>query len=265
MITLLKEPALAAPLFEGWEETLITSALTGTMGSVYADDEEPTPSSAMCLLGDFAFYAGRPSEKLLLFSPDGKPRFCILTPQNESWEALIEQVYGNDCHRETRYAFHRSEARFDRGQLSGLSAALPDGYSLQPMNTPQGYRRCMEHGWSRDFVSQFRDEADYLARGLGIAVVQGEELVGGASSYSVFPGGIEIEIDVEENHRRQGLATVCAASLILEALRRGLYPSWDAANETSARLARRLGYGPAHEYTVFFTNHMGFSQRESKI
>lgn len=265
MIVPLKDPALAAPLFEGWEETLILSALTGAMGSVYADDEEAVPKSALCFLGDFAFYAGEPSERLLRFSPEGKPRFCILTPQNWRWEALIEQVYGEDCRRGVRYAFRRSEARFDPERLSALAAAVPAGYGLQPMNAPGGYQRCMEQDWSRDFVSQFRDEADYLKRGLGVAVIKGDMLVGGASSYSVFPGGIEIEIDVEEAHRRKGLATACAAALILETLRRGLYPSWDAASGISVRLARKLGYGPAREYPVYFTENMGFPHGESKI
>lgn len=265
MIVRLTEPALAAPLFEGWEETLILSALTGTMGSVYADSDETVPTSAVCLLGDFAFYAGEPSEKLLRFSPEGRPRFCILTPQNGRWEALIEKVYGSDCRRVIRYAFRRSETRFDRERLSALAAAVAPGYGMHLMNGPEWYCRCKENDWSRDFVSQFRDEADYLARGLGVAILHDGRLVGGASSYSVFPGGIEIEIDVEETHRRKGLATACAATLILEALRRGLYPSWDAANDISVRLARKLGYGPEREYPVYFTDHMGFPAAESNI
>lgn len=50
---------------------------------------------------------------------------------------------------------------------------------------------------------------------------------------------------------RQGLAFACGARLILECLQRGLYPSWDAQNEGSLALARKLGYHFDHAYTAF--------------
>ena len=63
--------------------------------------------------------------------------------------------------------------------------------------------------------------------------------------------GIEIEIDTREDYRRQGLAYVCGARLILECLDRGLYPSWDAQNKASVALAEKLGYHYSHTYTVY--------------
>ena len=86
--------------------------------------------------------------------------------------------------------------------------------------------------------------------------------VAGASSYSAYRGtdrrdeagkngGIEIEIDTREDYRRQGLASVCGARLILECLDRGLYPSWDAQNRWSVSLAEKLGYHFSHEYTAY--------------
>ena len=77
------------------------------------------------------------------------------------------------------------------------------------------------------------------------------ELVAGASSYALFPGGIEIEIATREDFRKRGLATSCAARLILRCLERGLYPGWDAANRISLHLAERLGYRFAGSYPVY--------------
>lgn len=45
-------------------------------------------------------------------------------------------------------------------------------------------------------------------------------------------------------------ATVCSA-LILDCLEEGLYPSWDAQNLHSVRLAEKLGYELEGEYTVY--------------
>ena len=78
--------------------------------------------------------------------------------------------------------------------------------------------------------------------------------VAGASSYYVYPGGIEIQIDTHQDYRRRGLATTAAAGLILACLDRGLYPSWDAANLSSVALAEKLGYQFDHEYTAYEVN-----------
>lgn len=64
-------------------------------------------------------------------------------------------------------------------------------------------------------------------------------------------GGIEIEIDTKEEHRRQGLAYACGAKLILECLNKGWYPSWDAQNKWSVALAEKLGYHFSHEYPAY--------------
>lgn len=66
-------------------------------------------------------------------------------------------------------------------------------------------------------------------------------MVAGASSYSTYDKGMEIEIDTREDHRRKGLAYVCGAKLILEGLEKVLYPSWDAQNKWSVALAQKLG------------------------
>lgn len=73
-------------------------------------------------------------------------------------------------------------------------------------------------------------------------------MVSGASSYTVYRDGIEIEIDTREDERRKGLALACGARLILECLACGRYPSWDAHNKGSLALAEKLGYHPDGTY-----------------
>ncbi|MFR5853080.1 MAG: GNAT family N-acetyltransferase [Lachnospiraceae bacterium] len=78
MITRLENPAEAAELFGSFEDTMVLSCLSGMMGGVYAVAEWPLCSAA-AVLGDFAFFAGQPSEELLRFRPDGRP-YALLTP-----------------------------------------------------------------------------------------------------------------------------------------------------------------------------------------
>jgi GNAT superfamily N-acetyltransferase len=72
-----------------------------------------------------------------------------------------------------------------------------------------------------------------------------------ASSYTVYNGGIEIEVDTKPEFRRKGLAAACSARLILECLQRELYPSWDAHDLRSVALAEKLGYHADDPYTVY--------------
>ena len=107
-------------------------------------------------------------------------------------------------------------------------------------------------GWSKDFCSAFDSPADCCRRGVGVVAMYEGVPVAGAGSYSVYRGGIEVEIDTREDHRRRGLAAACGARLILECLDRGLYPSWDAIDLRSVALAEKLGYHRGEEYTTYW-------------
>ena len=58
-------------------------------------------------------------------------------------------------------------------------------------------------------------------------------------------------MDTVPEERRKGLACIACASLILRCLEEGLYPSWDAHNMGSVRLAEKLGYEFDHEYAAY--------------
>ncbi len=237
----------AAPLFEGWEETLIYSCLQGFMGKLYVDNESE-PASAAIHLGDFCFFAGKPDIELAGHNY-GKS-FLIMVPQNEDWAKVIETVWGDRALRRTRFAIKKEPDCFDREKLLEFVNKLPVQYKLEKIDESL-YRQCLENDWSRDLVSQFPTYDDYKCLGLGMAVTDQGKIVCGASSYSRYKEGIEIEIDTREDYRRQGLATAAAAALILKCMEKGLYPSWDAQNLWSVGLAQKLGYTFDHEYPVY--------------
>lgn len=91
----------------------------------------------------------------------------------------------------------------------------------------------------------------YRKYGLGAVILKDGEPVSGASSYTSYKGGIEIQIDTRKDCRRKGLACICGARLILECMERGWYPSWDAQNQWSVALAEKLGYRFDHAYTAY--------------
>lgn len=239
-------------LFEGWEETLLYSCLQGVLGTVITDDDS-NPKSAAAIIADFVFFAGQPDLSLIRRwqkHPEARS-FTIAVPQSSAWQPLMEQALsGTDFRKVTRYAIKKEPEVFDPKLLWHYVEKLPNPYTLAQIDEPL-YRYCRDVSWCRDFVRQFDSYEQYRKHGLGFVILKDGLPVSGASSYTYYPGGIEIEIDTQEAYRRQGLATVCGARLILACLERGLYPSWDAQILWSVRLAEKFGYHFSHEYTAY--------------
>ena len=244
MIYELTDTSKVAGLFEGWEETLIYSCLQKVMGKIYVTDLE-SPKSAMAFVGCFAFYAGEPNKELVSNKPEG---FIIMTPQNKAWEACIEECFPK-AKKVIRYAI-KKDTKFDTDYLRNIIKELPDGYELKEIDE-KIYDMCLPDPVTRDFVSSFGSKEKYLELGRGMVILKSGRIVAGASSYTRYREGIEIEVDTVESERKKGLATIVSAALILRCIDEGLYPSWDAQNMNSVHLAEKLGYEFSHEYTAY--------------
>ena len=75
-----------APLFEGWEETMVWSCLQGCMGYAIVDHEE-TPRAAQLVVGDFCFFAGEPQDEWIR-----QPGATILVPRDAVWAQRMEAL-----------------------------------------------------------------------------------------------------------------------------------------------------------------------------
>lgn len=250
MIYQLGQTEKAAALFAGWQETMIWSCMQGVMGKIYVNSLTD-PVSAMAILGDFCFLTGKPDKEMVLypFGPADR-EILIMIPREDAWAGQIEACYGKRAKKTVRYATRKEPDIFEEEKLQRIVEGLPDGFSLKKIDQAL-FERCKELEWCRDLVRQYEDYAVYCRRGLGVAILKDGEPVSGASSYSGYIGGIEVEIDTREDMRRNGLARICGAKLILECLRRGWYPSWDAQNTWSADLAEKLGYHLSGAYTAY--------------
>lgn len=242
----INDKSTIAPLFAGWEQTMIWSCLQGCMGVAYADDLN-NPASAQIVTGPFCYFAGEVNHDLiqnnLNYSFD-------MVPQNRLWEEAIELVYGDKVKKGARYATKKDRDLFDIPALRGIVSSLPAPYRIEAIDHAL-YKRIMASDWAADLCENFKDADSFMENGLGFVIMKGDEVVSGASSYTFYRAGIEVEIDTHEDERRKGLALVCGAKLILECLDRSLYPSWDAHNTGSLALAEKLGYRFDKEYTTY--------------
>lgn len=245
-----QDPRSLQRFFTGEVPLMVESALNGCMGKLWICSNDP--QAVLCETGDFLFLAGddKSSECQRLLAPfvqEEKYRILIgMTPQLHACAGRIVQ---GKAALAQRFSFRTPQA-FDKRHLQQMAQNVPLEIRLQPMDEAC-CMQAMAQEWSRDFCSQFDSFAHYLSHGLGVAALKGDELIGGASSYVYAPDGIEIEIDVRNDQRGRGIASACAAKLVLECLQRGLRPGWDAANPTSAHLAQKLGFVPSGAYPAW--------------
>ena len=244
MVIELDDTSKVKSLFEGWKETLIDSCIQKVMGKVFVLDPDE-PESAFAFVGCFGFFAGAPSMELVENKPAG---FVIMIPQNREWAELVETAYP-DAKRVTRYAI-KKDTCFDTESLKKNLQMLPFGYELKKIDE-KIYDKCLKNPVTADFVSSFESKEKYLKDGRGVVITKDGEIVSGASSYTRYREGIEIEVDTVESERRKNLALIACSALILKCLEEGLYPSWDAQNMDSVHLAEKLGYEFDHEYAAY--------------
>ena len=104
----------------------------------------------------------------------------------------------------TRYAI-KKDTVFDRAMLRGEMEKLPAGYELKRIDADI-YDQCLADPATRDFVAAFESKEKYLRLGRGMVILKGGKIVSGASSYTRYKEGIEIEVDTVEPERRKHLA-----------------------------------------------------------
>lgn len=245
-----KEIEKIVSIFTGWNETLIWSCLQGYMGTAWVDNVN-NPKSAQIVIADFCFLAGEINEELISNKPyEHKSDFIIMVPQNKKWAKSIEQVYNGNFTKVTRFAIKKEPEVFDTRKLEGFVKKRSKVYGIKLIDKAI-FEILKENEWSSDLCSQFNDFEEYQKKGIGVVILHNGVPVSGASSYTVYRDGIEIQIDTRKDYRRKGLALVCGAKLILMCIEKKLYPSWDAQNKGSVALAEKLGYHLDKEYSAY--------------
>lgn len=240
-------------MFEDFNNVVLLSYLQGHMGNAWVNDLE-NPTVAQITVGIFTFYAGDPNAKETEELLRNIPERILVIVNSDQWKKRLETFHERKIDRFLRYKFKRNAEVFNRSKLQSFITALPKGYELRKIDEHIANNPTL-HNVSEDFTSQFRSIDDYVNRGIGYSILYNGEVVCGASSYSIYNDGIEIEVATDLDHRRKGLATVVCATLILDCLEKGRYPNWDAANSTSVKLAEKLGYVFDKAYDTYFVNN----------
>ena len=244
MIYKLENTELIRDLFQDFNNSLPLSCVDKIMGDVYVTDTE-SPRSAMTCLGGFAEYSGEPDRELLSWMPEG---VHYLVPHSDEWAELIESCLP-EAVKFSRYGI-RKDTKFCREKLEAFIAAVPPEYELRPIDG-EIYDLRNTDIYANAFVRAYRSKEEFFELGRGFVFLKDGRLVSGASAFSRYNGGIEVQVATVQEERGKGLACAACAKLILSCLDDGLYPNWDAASQVSLKLAEKLGYEFSREYICY--------------
>lgn len=243
------------PIFSSMKDTMIASCLQGHMGTAWVDDISQ-PRVAQINVGVFMFLAGDPTTPAAKEVLVNLPEHSYIIVNTQEWKTLIEDLHVGSYQKFSRYAFKRDPNLFDKQKLEGNLKRLAPDYILRPIDKEIAHMDSF-HALSEDFTYQYDSIAHYLEKSLGFAILYKDQVVSVASAYSVYDGGLEIEVDTHPEFRRKGLALIVSSALILESLRRNIYPNWDAVDLNSVQLAEKLGYEVDTAYDTYYIHYTG--------
>lgn len=242
------------PLFADYRWNYLADAiLEDRVVSQALVDDPADPRVAVLVLSQIGLclVAGDAGNPVARSWVQGMRPWTAVVAATEGWDELVQQAHGEKLRTLPRWAFNSEGLDVER--LTAFRDDLPTGFRLAKMDA--GFTRQLlleDSQFSNDHLLNYASQQDFLERGFGFCVLEGERIVSVVSTFVTCQKGIEIQINTRESHRGQGLGTGVAAAMLLYCLEQGLDPGWDAANEISVRLAEKLGYTLRAKYPMYF-------------
>lgn len=225
----------------------IECVLEDQMGMAFVDNTD-MPSAFMIKIGPFHYFAGDINGEGAQEMIRGFQPYNLFMSASAGWAEAFKQVYGERFFKIERYSF--SSQNLSLAHAEKLCQTPKFAKDVKRMDAA-----LLERLKGQDHfidVSDFESPADFEDRGIGFYIETDEKVIGAAYSSLVCSTGIEVSLFVEEDHRRQGVATVLSANLIRWCLEHNMDAHWDAANPESCKLAEKLGYISTGTYQAYF-------------
>lgn len=240
-----------APLFTRHilAKSLIFPCMKEGLGSIVVDERD-SPTVAMYSTPLMVFVAGNNETSSAQEMVASIQPYILFVTDDKSWKHLLKQEWGNKLVTDIRR--HLDHSSLDIEYLRSLKSNLEPEYTLKKLNLESVLQ--IQDDYSIPVRLYFGSLESLIARGIGFCIMQGEKVV--SLAYTPFPFIDEFEIQVytedSVEYRRKGLATAVSAALIEYGLERGLTPHWDAANETSLKLALKIGYSNPKKWEAYY-------------
>lgn len=248
MVKLEKEQyQLVQELFSDPRFHMTKSVFQELEGEIYVNDINEI-SFACVFLKSFCFINGVCSKEMAFNFFNWLPKTARIINPGENWEEQTREFFIDKYECYKRYCMKKI-SEFSKENLLNYINKLDPKYSIKKIDIDM-YNKIQEIG-DKSFCTNLGMTYEYDKNGIGFVCLEQKEIVGVATSNIIYRDGIEINIKVNPDKRRQGIAKAISAKLILECINKNIYPSWDAANEKSLALAKQLGYEVDKSYNVY--------------
>jgi RimJ/RimL family protein N-acetyltransferase len=137
-------------------------------------------------------------------------------------------------------------------ELADLRGRMPDGFEIRPIDHVL-LERCE---WREDMAFFCGSLDNFLVNGIGLCMMQGDEIIVEAYASSLGETQAEIGAVTREAYRGRGYAPIACAHLIQVCDRRGYRAYWscDVDNLASIRVAQKLGFRQERAYQILEYN-----------
>jgi GNAT superfamily N-acetyltransferase len=214
------------------------------MGRAFVDDAG-RPEAFLINVGPFYYAAGEAAgqgaEELLR----AMPAWSLLMPSGPGWFERARVIHAERLFEMPRYSYSPDNVTAERLEPIVASSEYRDSIVAMDVDRVSNIAAVPDH-----FVdlSDFESPEDFVERGFGYCLIDGDEMVAAGFTSIVCSWGVELSLFVMPEYRCKGLGAALSCRLVERCLELGLKPNWDAANPESCRLAEKLGYVPAGDY-----------------
>lgn len=233
-------------------------------GRVYVDDLARPRTALVCPSTGFYFAFGAPDQAVIQPLVEALWRdqiplrhreiYVSLFGSNAAWEAPLQRIFaGKRSAPANRLAF----------DLHGSPPALaiPAGFRLAPIDAALA-RGILDgsatgnFGIDPWFIRVGGGPETYATRGLGLALMAGDQIASLCGYCALAHGEAEMEVGTVPAFRGRGLAEAVSAGFMRQCQARGIVPAYSCAtrNLPSLAVAHKLGYSEIEEvsgYTLY--------------
>jgi len=231
--------------------TIINSLLKERLAELYVDDLE-NPTVCLMIYSAFVAISGDINSEYIGQLLESVPFHKILLyPPGDSWFQLLKNQYGMRLVTPNSKRTKFSSDSLSLDHIRSLMKPLPEHLNLEPINDKNS--QLFDSNFQKAFFDLFGSSDTFLEKGFGFVILDNDKVVGAAATGNVpYNLAFEIQIIVNKDYRRQGFATLLATNLIEKSLENGFDPRWDADNDKSAAMAKKLGYTHPEIWSMSF-------------
>lgn len=172
-------------------------------------------------------------------------RFTLFSPSKE-WDEVISKLFERKLRRIFRYSFCFNideSSRLARSEESKKASRINN----QIISVSNGFKEAY-------YNEYWGTVENFLEKGFGYCINDNETVASECVSIFTSNKFAEIDIETQEKYRGMGLAQKVAREFIEHCIAYNVSPRWDCNidNIASIKLAHKLGFENAKEYSLYF-------------